>query len=336
MDRYPPIADHGPVGDLQTVALVSAKGVMDWFAAPRADSPSIFAALDGDRRLFAGQDTVEAAWRIVDPVLGDTVPVHPYARGTWGAEEADAPPPRRRHLARPGRLRRLVGPAGPPDGARGQPWPGAPSDRAEACGAGPRSTSVSSAAGVTSCASVTGSSRPSARTTKSSSWPGGSGSAAGRTTKSAPSSWRASSALRTRPGPKRTPLPPVYGATMPSPPGAGPTRYTGPSMPSCTTTDASAFRSSSSVSSNATVTPSRRARGSAAVARSSPAASSIPASLIRSRSRGRPAHMSTSRPAAPSDRARSITQGAPPTSRGRERAGRPTPSRTATGLAVSA
>ncbi|MFJ3788357.1 glycoside hydrolase family 15 protein [Kitasatospora sp. NPDC090091] len=50
MDRYPPIADHGLVGDLQTVALVSAKGVLDWFAAPRVDSPSIFAALlDHDR-----------------------------------------------------------------------------------------------------------------------------------------------------------------------------------------------------------------------------------------------------------------------------------------------
>jgi glucose-6-phosphate 1-dehydrogenase len=49
----------------------------------------IGAALDGDRWLFARQDTVEAAWRIVDPVLGDAVPVHPYARGTWGPKEAD-------------------------------------------------------------------------------------------------------------------------------------------------------------------------------------------------------------------------------------------------------
>src|SRR6201987_5627861 len=46
-------------------------------------------ALDGDRWLFARQDTVEAAWRIVEPVLGDAVPVHPYARGSWGPEEAD-------------------------------------------------------------------------------------------------------------------------------------------------------------------------------------------------------------------------------------------------------
>jgi glucose-6-phosphate 1-dehydrogenase len=49
----------------------------------------IGAALDGDRWLFARQDTVEAAWRIVDPVLGDVVPAHPYARGSWGPGEAD-------------------------------------------------------------------------------------------------------------------------------------------------------------------------------------------------------------------------------------------------------
>ncbi|WP_327124041.1 glycoside hydrolase family 15 protein [Streptomyces sp. NBC_01727] len=44
-ERYPPIAEHGLVGDLQTAALVSSRGVIDWFAAPRFDSPSIFAAL---------------------------------------------------------------------------------------------------------------------------------------------------------------------------------------------------------------------------------------------------------------------------------------------------
>ena len=49
----------------------------------------IGAALDGQRWMFARQDTVEAAWKIVDPVLGDAVPVHPYARGTWGPKEAD-------------------------------------------------------------------------------------------------------------------------------------------------------------------------------------------------------------------------------------------------------
>ena len=49
----------------------------------------IGAALNGERWLFARQDTVEAAWQIVDPVLGDAVPVHPYARGSWGPREAD-------------------------------------------------------------------------------------------------------------------------------------------------------------------------------------------------------------------------------------------------------
>jgi len=49
----------------------------------------IGAALDGERWLFARQDTVESAWEIVDPVLGDVVPVHPYARGSWGPKEAD-------------------------------------------------------------------------------------------------------------------------------------------------------------------------------------------------------------------------------------------------------
>jgi glucose-6-phosphate 1-dehydrogenase len=50
----------------------------------------IGAALSGDRWLFAREDNVEAAWRVVDPVLGDVVPVHPYARGSWGPKEADA------------------------------------------------------------------------------------------------------------------------------------------------------------------------------------------------------------------------------------------------------
>jgi glucose-6-phosphate 1-dehydrogenase len=46
-------------------------------------------ALRGNRVLFSRQDTVEAAWRVVDPVLGDVVPVHTYPRGSWGPKEAD-------------------------------------------------------------------------------------------------------------------------------------------------------------------------------------------------------------------------------------------------------
>jgi glucose-6-phosphate 1-dehydrogenase len=55
----------------------------------------IGAALDGNRWLFTPQETVEAAWRVVDPVLGDVTPVHPYAKGTWGPKEADRLLPQR-------------------------------------------------------------------------------------------------------------------------------------------------------------------------------------------------------------------------------------------------
>jgi glucose-6-phosphate 1-dehydrogenase len=49
----------------------------------------IGAALDGDQWLFASQATVEAAWRVVEGVIGDTTPLHQYARGSWGPKEAD-------------------------------------------------------------------------------------------------------------------------------------------------------------------------------------------------------------------------------------------------------
>jgi GH15 family glucan-1,4-alpha-glucosidase len=45
MDRYPNISDHGLIGDLQTAALVTTDGVLDWFCCPRFDSPSVFASL---------------------------------------------------------------------------------------------------------------------------------------------------------------------------------------------------------------------------------------------------------------------------------------------------
>jgi glucose-6-phosphate 1-dehydrogenase len=47
-------------------------------------------AMEGDRLLFSRQDGVEAAWAIVQPILGDVTPVHEYAPGTWGPPEADA------------------------------------------------------------------------------------------------------------------------------------------------------------------------------------------------------------------------------------------------------
>lgn len=54
----------------------------------RAYDRLIGAALDGERWLFAEQETVEAAWRVVDPVLGEVGPVVPYDRGSWGADSS--------------------------------------------------------------------------------------------------------------------------------------------------------------------------------------------------------------------------------------------------------
>ena len=42
---YPPIADHGLIGDLRTAALVGADGTINWYCTPRFDSPSVFAAI---------------------------------------------------------------------------------------------------------------------------------------------------------------------------------------------------------------------------------------------------------------------------------------------------
>jgi GH15 family glucan-1,4-alpha-glucosidase len=47
---YPPIGEHGLIGDLQSAALVSTAGTVDWFCCPRFDSPSVFASLLDDRK----------------------------------------------------------------------------------------------------------------------------------------------------------------------------------------------------------------------------------------------------------------------------------------------
>jgi glucose-6-phosphate 1-dehydrogenase len=59
---------------------------------PRAMAPYerlLRDAMHGDPTLFAREDEVEAAWEVVDPVLGDVTPVYEYDPDTWGPPEAD-------------------------------------------------------------------------------------------------------------------------------------------------------------------------------------------------------------------------------------------------------
>ena len=50
-------------------------------------------AMAGDATLFAREDYVEEAWRIVDPVLKAGTPVHEYEPKTWGPAEVESVTP---------------------------------------------------------------------------------------------------------------------------------------------------------------------------------------------------------------------------------------------------
>ncbi len=86
-------------------------------------------AMAGDATLFARQDYVEEAWRIVDPMLKAETPVYPYEPHTWGPKEIEQimPPADGRFLSP--RIRRIIGLfAGR---RRGFSFPGLPSYRTE-------------------------------------------------------------------------------------------------------------------------------------------------------------------------------------------------------------
>jgi glucose-6-phosphate 1-dehydrogenase len=48
----------------------------------------LYAAMTGDRRLFAREDSIEETWRIVAPLLEHRGKIHAYERGSWGPEAA--------------------------------------------------------------------------------------------------------------------------------------------------------------------------------------------------------------------------------------------------------
>jgi glucose-6-phosphate 1-dehydrogenase len=49
----------------------------------------LHAAMLGDSTRFTRQDSVEETWRVLQPLLDNSLPVHPYAKGSWGPEDAD-------------------------------------------------------------------------------------------------------------------------------------------------------------------------------------------------------------------------------------------------------
>lgn len=46
-------------------------------------------AIVGEHGLFTRQGSIEETWRVVQPLLDEPGPVHPYERGTWGPDEAE-------------------------------------------------------------------------------------------------------------------------------------------------------------------------------------------------------------------------------------------------------
>jgi glucose-6-phosphate 1-dehydrogenase len=70
----------------EEVELLAAQGTgdeMDAYARLLHD------AMKGDATLFAREDTVEAAWRVVEPILPNASSLYEYRPGTWGPPEAD-------------------------------------------------------------------------------------------------------------------------------------------------------------------------------------------------------------------------------------------------------
>jgi GH15 family glucan-1,4-alpha-glucosidase len=96
---YPLIADHGLIGDMQTAALVSTDGCVDWFCTPRFDSPSIFGSLlDAERgghfrirptapvvtskQLYLPETAVLITRFLTDAGVGEVIDFMPVAEST--------------------------------------------------------------------------------------------------------------------------------------------------------------------------------------------------------------------------------------------------------------
>jgi GH15 family glucan-1,4-alpha-glucosidase len=70
---YLPIAEHGLVGDLHTIALVGTNGTIDWYCCPSFDAPSVFGAiLDKDKGGFYALRPDSEDWDAKQLYLPDT------------------------------------------------------------------------------------------------------------------------------------------------------------------------------------------------------------------------------------------------------------------------
>ena len=81
------IMDPGDETDSASVEIVASRH-------PGADERDAYErvlgdAMAGDATLFAREDSVEEAWRIVDPVLKDATPVGEYEPNSWGPSEVE-------------------------------------------------------------------------------------------------------------------------------------------------------------------------------------------------------------------------------------------------------
>ncbi len=73
MSGYLPIAEHGVIGDLHTVALVGTDGTIDWYCCPHFDSPSVFASiLDRDGGGHFRVRPTDCEWTTKQLYLPDT------------------------------------------------------------------------------------------------------------------------------------------------------------------------------------------------------------------------------------------------------------------------
>src|SRR5919109_363860 len=73
MHEYLPIAEHGIIGDLHTIALIGSDGTIDWYCCPTFDSPSVFASiLDKERGGYYRITPARAGWTTKQLYFPDT------------------------------------------------------------------------------------------------------------------------------------------------------------------------------------------------------------------------------------------------------------------------